>query len=49
MTTTTSTVATWRGVEAGWVAVGGNRTLADAQRLLQLVNKVRPDYRNSIR
>jgi hypothetical protein len=48
-TTNTATVATWRGVSAGWVAVGGSRGQADAERLLQLLDRVRPDYRNSIR
>lgn len=56
-TTTTSTtraaadrtVATWRGIAAGWVAVGGLRTEADAVRMLALVNRVRPDHRSAIR
>ena len=50
-TTTTSarTVATWRGIRAGWVAVGGPRTEADAVRMLQLLDRVRPDFRNAVR
>ena len=43
------TVATWRGIDLGWVAVGQPRTAAAAARLLRLVERVRPDYRNSLR
>lgn len=38
------TVATYRGVSAGWVAVGQPRPAADAVRLLRLVQAIRPDY-----
>ena len=53
-TTTTAaaevlTVATWRGIDMGWVAVGQPRPAAAAVRLLRLVERVRPDYRNSLR
>jgi hypothetical protein len=37
-------VATYRGIEAGWVAVGGPRNKQDTERLLSLVNRIRPDY-----
>jgi len=37
-------VATYRGIEAGWVAVGGPRNKQETDRLLQLVNRIRPDY-----
>jgi hypothetical protein len=37
-------VATYRGIQAGWVAVGGPRNQQDTERLLSLVNRIRPDY-----
>jgi hypothetical protein len=37
-------VATYRGIQAGWVAVGGPRNKEDTARLLQLVNRIRPDH-----
>jgi len=37
-------VATYRGIQAGWVAVGGPRNKQDTERLLSLVNRIRPDY-----
>jgi hypothetical protein len=42
-------VATYRGIEAGWVAVGGPRNKQETARLLQLVNRIRPDYINSVK
>lgn len=41
-------VATYRGIDLGWVAVGRPRSKADTERLLALVNRVRPDYTNKI-
>jgi hypothetical protein len=40
--------ATYRGIDLGWVAVGRPRSKADTERLLVLVNRVRPDYSNKI-
>jgi hypothetical protein len=37
-------VATYRGIQAGWVAVGGPRNKQDTERLLSLVNRIRPDF-----
>jgi hypothetical protein len=42
-------VATYRGIEAGWVAVGGPRNKQETARLLQLVNRIRPDYINGVK
>jgi len=42
-------VATYRGIKAGWVAVGGLRNKQETARLLQLVNRIRPDYINSVK
>jgi hypothetical protein len=42
-------VATYRGIQAGWVAVGGPRNKQATDRLLQLVNRIRPDYINSVK
>jgi hypothetical protein len=42
-------VATYRGIEAGWVAVGGPRNKQDTERLLSLVNRIRPDYINGVK
>jgi hypothetical protein len=41
-------VATYRGINLGWVPVGRPRSKAATERLLALVNKVRPDYTNKI-
>ena len=41
-------VATYRGIDLGWVAVGRPRSKADTERLLVLVNRIRPDYSNKI-
>jgi hypothetical protein len=38
------TVATYRGIQAGWVTMGQARPKADADRLLTIVNRIRPDY-----
>jgi hypothetical protein len=43
-------VATYRGIDLGWVPVAGKpRAQADTERLLVLVNKIRPDFSNKIR
>ena len=42
-------VATYRGIDAGWVPVGGPRNKEDTARLLQLVNRIRPDYINGVK
>jgi hypothetical protein len=42
-------VATYRGIDAGWVPVGGPRNKQDTERLLQLVNRIRPDYLNKLK
>jgi len=42
-------VATYRGIQAGWVAVGGPRNKQETARLLQLVNRIRPDYINGVK
>jgi hypothetical protein len=39
-----ATVATYRGTEAGWVAVGAPRPVAEAEALAALTARVRPDY-----
>jgi hypothetical protein len=41
-------VATYRGIDLGWVPVGRPRSKAATERLLALVNRVRPDYSNKI-
>jgi hypothetical protein len=38
------TVATYRGIAAGWVPVGQPRPAADAARLLELVRRIRVDH-----
>ena len=40
--------ATYRGTLAGWHPVGSPRNYVDTQRLLSLLNKVRPDFINRI-
>ena len=40
--------ATYRGTVAGWQPVGSPRNYADTQRLLSLLNRVRPDFINRI-
>jgi hypothetical protein len=40
------TVATYRGIEAGWVPMGQPRSQSEAERLLSIVNRIRPDYIN---
>ena len=42
-------VTTYRGINAGWVPVGGPRNKEDTARLLQLVNRIRPDYINGVK
>jgi hypothetical protein len=42
-------VATYRGINAGWVPVGGPRNKQDTERLLSLVNRIRPDYINGVK
>jgi hypothetical protein len=54
MSTTTTTgrlrtVATWRGIASGWVAVGPARQEAEALRLLSIVERIRPDFRSAVR
>ena len=54
MTSTTqpltySGCATYRGIELGWVPVGKPRNQVDTDRLLCLLNKVRPDFTNKLR
>ena len=41
--------ATYRGVELGWVPVGGLRNQVDSERMLNLLNRVRPDFINKVR
>ena len=41
-------VATYRGIDTGWVPVRGPRNRQDTERLLQLVNRIRPDYINKL-
>jgi hypothetical protein len=43
-----SGVATYRGISQGWVAVGGPRSKAATDRLLALVDRIRPDYSNRV-
>ena len=40
--------ATYRGILAGWQPVGSPRNYADTQRLLSLLNRIRPDFINRI-
>jgi hypothetical protein len=40
--------ATYRGTRAGWQPVGSPRNYADTQRLLSLLNRIRPDFINRI-
>jgi hypothetical protein len=40
--------ATYRGTQAGWQPVGQPRNYVNTQRLLSLLNKVRPDFINRI-
>jgi len=42
-------VATYRGVELGWVPVGRPRNQSETERLLSLVNRIRPDYVNKVK
>jgi hypothetical protein len=46
---TYSGVATYRGIDAGWVPVGGPRNKQETERLLKLVNRIRPDYLNKLK
>ena len=48
-TTTRLTVATYRGIDLGWVPCGRPRTKPEAARLLALVDRIRPDYLNKTR
>jgi len=36
--------ATYMGCTDGWVANGGPRSLASAERLAALIERIRPDY-----
>jgi hypothetical protein len=40
----TLTVATYRGISAGWVPVGGPREPGDAMRMLLLVERIRNNH-----
>lgn len=41
-------VATYRGIDAGWVPAGQPRPVDDAQRLLSLIQRIRPEYLSKI-
>jgi hypothetical protein len=49
MLTNLPIVATYRGIDAGWVAVGGPKSKAETERLLTLVNRIRPDFVNKVK
>ena len=40
--------ATYRGTQTGWQPVGHPRNYVETQRLLSLLNRVRPDFINRI-
>jgi hypothetical protein len=40
---TLATVCRWRGIAAGWQALGAARPLADAHRLAALAARISPD------
>jgi hypothetical protein len=42
-------VCTYRGIEGGWQPIGQPRPKYQTEQLLQLVNKIRPDYSNRIK
>ena len=42
-------VATYRGIELGWVPIGKPRNQSETERLLSLVNRIRPDYVNKVK
>jgi hypothetical protein len=42
-------VCTYRGIDDGWQSIGRVRTKQQTELLLQLVNKIRPDYSNRIK
>jgi hypothetical protein len=46
---TVQMVCTYRGVDQGWQPIGRPRNKQQTERLLQLVNKIRPDYVHSIK
>jgi len=44
----TLTVATYRGIQDGWVPVGGARTPDDAMRMLLLVERIRNNHNSAL-
>jgi hypothetical protein len=42
-------VCTYRGIDGGWQPIGQPRPKYQTEQLLQLVNKIRPDYSNRIK
>jgi len=46
---TVQMVCTYRGTALGWQPIGRPRNQQQTERLLQLVNKIRPDYSNKIK
>jgi hypothetical protein len=42
-------VASYRGIELGWVAIGGPRNKRDTQRLLSVTNRIWPEYSNKVK
>ena len=41
--------ATYRGVELGWVPVGGPRNKVDTTRLLDLLNRIKHEFNHKVR
>jgi hypothetical protein len=45
---TTLTVATYRGIQDGWVPVGGPREPGDAMRMLHIVERLRNTHASAL-
>ena len=42
-------VASYRGIDLGWVAIGGPRNKKETERLLNVTNRIWPQYSNKVK